>query len=81
MKIFILFALLSFITSEEIKLSSTQFSNPSIATLTSGKFVIVWEKDGVDLSAFGIAVQMFNADGSLYGEEFTANTYTTGDQV
>jgi hypothetical protein len=53
----------------------------SITTLSTGKFVIVWQSDGQDGDGYGIYGQMFNADGSKYSTEFQVNTYTADNQA
>ncbi len=54
----------------------------SIATSADGRFVVVWQghgqQEGNVLSVYG---QLFNSDGTKYGEEFRVNTYTNGYQV
>jgi predicted Ser/Thr protein kinase len=55
-------------------------SDPSVAGLSDGKFVVTWHSDGQDGSDYGIYGQMYNADGSKYSSEFRVNTYTTNDQ-
>lgn len=48
-------------------------SNPSIATLSSGKFIIVWRsvgQGGETTANGGIYGQIFNADGTASGSEF-----------
>jgi hypothetical protein len=56
---------------------------PSIAALGDGRFVVTWTDDsltGNDGSIAGIRAQVFNADGSKTGAEFTVNTTTFNDQ-
>jgi tRNA A-37 threonylcarbamoyl transferase component Bud32 len=56
-------------------------SNPSVAGLSNGKFVVTWMSLGQDGSYYGIYGQMYNTDGSKYSSEFRVNTYTTNDQL
>ena len=59
-----------------------QFSNPSVASLPSGRFVVTWCSDSLieDPSSGGIYGRLFNADGSAIGSAFLVNTTTTRDQ-
>jgi len=50
---------------------------PSVAGLSDGKFVVVWESNGQDGDSYGIYGQMYNADGTEYLSEFQVNTYIT----
>ncbi len=50
---------------------------PAIAVADNDNFVITWFSDKQDGIGYGgIYAQMFNNDGSFYGSEFRANTYT-----
>jgi hypothetical protein len=55
---------------------------PDISMDSAGNFVITWESYGVEgNSNYGIAAQMFYANGSQNGTEFVVNTgYTNYDQ-
>ncbi len=53
----------------------------SVASLSTGKFVVTWESNAQDGDGFGVYGQIFNADGTQSGSEFQVNTYTTGDQM
>jgi hypothetical protein len=53
---------------------------PDVAKLADGRLVVTWQSHNQDGSAFGIYGQLLNADGTLVGGEFRANTFTTGDQ-
>ena len=53
---------------------------PRVATLKDGSFVVVWQSNVEDGSAYGIYAQKFNADTSKAGAEFRVNTYTTNSQ-
>ena len=55
-------------------------SNPSVASDSSGNFVVVWQtlfEDGFLTGVFG---QRFDSAGSALGAEFRANTFTSTDQ-
>ncbi|MEK7217157.1 MAG: flagellar hook associated protein, partial [Chloroflexota bacterium] len=45
-----------------------------------GDFVIVWQSYNQD-NLFDIYAQRYNASGLAQGNEFSVNTYTTGDQT
>jgi hypothetical protein len=53
---------------------------PSVAMDPAGDFVVVWQGNFEDGSAFGIFGQRFNGAGAPQGSEFQVNTYTTGNQ-
>ena len=55
-------------------------ANPTVATLSDGKFVICWESQEQDGSGLGIFCQLFDAFGRKIGDEFQVNTYIIGDQ-
>jgi hypothetical protein len=52
----------------------------SVAGLSDGKFVVIWQSRYQDGDEYGVYGQMFNADGSKYSPEFQINTYTTWGQ-
>ena len=54
--------------------------HPSAARNSAGNFVVVWTSDGQDGSGLGIFGQRFDATGTPVGNEFSVNTFTTGDQ-
>ena len=59
---------------------------PSVATDSSGNFVVVWASFGAGLagqdgSYGGIFGQRFASSGGALGSEFQINSYTTGDQL
>jgi len=54
--------------------------NPSIASLSNGGFVVVWESNGQDGDGYGIYGQRYTWLGVKDGSEFRVNTYTTGNQ-
>ncbi|MEM9540606.1 MAG: S8 family serine peptidase [Cyanobacteria bacterium P01_E01_bin.42] len=53
---------------------------PAIASLTNGDFVITWQSEGKDGSAYGIFGQRYNSQGNALGNEFQINTTTANDQ-
>jgi len=53
---------------------------PSVAALSDGEFVVVWESVGQDGSGYGVYGQRFDKNGNKVGLEFEVNTWTTGDQ-
>ncbi|MBI1407245.1 MAG: hypothetical protein GC145_14105, partial [Caulobacter sp.] len=63
-------------------------TNPQIAALPDGGFVITWEDASLgvggatgDNSGFAIKAQVFAADGTPRGEELLVNTAISGDQI
>jgi len=55
---------------------------PAIATLSDGRFVVVWNSDGQDGDGWGIYAQRYAADASPQGAEFLVNTlHFRGKQV
>lgn len=66
---------------------TAQQAFPEVEALSDGRFVIAWldRSEGVDTglddpSGGAIRAQVFEADGSLSGDEFLVNTVTTGFQ-
>ena len=53
----------------------------SVAGLSDGKFVIVWQSWRQDGSDWGIYGQRFGAHGTARGHEFRINTYKMGSQT
>lgn len=56
---------------------------PALTALNGGGFVATWQDDSHelgDLFGWGIAAQIFNADGTKVGEEFLVNTQTIRGQ-
>ena len=53
----------------------------SIAGLSDGSFVVVWESKDQDGDAKGIFGQRYDASGNTLGGEFQINTETSGDQT
>ncbi|HVZ51759.1 MAG TPA: Ig-like domain repeat protein, partial [Pseudolabrys sp.] len=56
-------------------------TQPRIAGLKNGRFVVVWQSAGEDKSGFGIYGQMFTAAGVKVGAAFKVNTTTAQDQT
>lgn len=54
--------------------------DPAIATLTDGRFVVVWQSPFQDGKDAGIVARLYNADGQPLGEEFVVNTTTKDSQ-
>ena len=54
---------------------------PSVTHTIDGRFVAVWTSYGPDGSVGGVVGRRFDADGTKLGQEFLANTYTTGAQT
>ncbi|MBO3705820.1 MAG: hypothetical protein J5X21_05380 [Candidatus Accumulibacter sp.] len=54
--------------------------SPQAATLADGRYVVVWRSNDQDGSSAGVYGQRFNADGTMDGAEFRANTYTANGQ-
>ncbi|MCG8652710.1 MAG: hypothetical protein MI861_22920, partial [Pirellulales bacterium] len=55
-------------------------TQPSVAVLESGGFVVTWSSFGQDGSGSGIFGQRFDADGDPVGAEFPVNTTTLNNQ-
>jgi len=53
---------------------------PSVASDSSGDFVVVWVSDVQDGSSYGVFGQRYASTGSPVGPEFRVNTYTTQSQ-
>ncbi len=54
---------------------------PSVASDSSGNFVVVWMSNDRDGSLEGVFARRFNAAGAAQGIEFQVNSYTDGAQV
>jgi hypothetical protein len=57
--------------------------SPFVKDLSNGKFIVAWgsDADGAqDGDGSGVYSQMYNNDGTRYGNEFQVNAYTNGDQ-
>ncbi|MCP4392936.1 MAG: hypothetical protein GY804_01505, partial [Alphaproteobacteria bacterium] len=55
-------------------------SNPSVAALANGGFVIAWESFGQDGDYDGIYAQRYDASGNTVDSEFKVNTETVNSQ-
>jgi hypothetical protein len=55
-------------------------SGPSVASDAGGNFLVTWDGNEQDGSAFGIFGQRYDAAGAAQGAEFQVNTYTTDTQ-
>jgi hypothetical protein len=55
-------------------------SQPSVAGLTGGGFVIAWQSSTQDGSGLGVYAQHYDASGKAAGVEFRVNTKTAKDQ-
>lgn len=56
--------------------TSNNKCRPSVASLSDGKFVVVWEAKEQDGSSSGVYGQIYEANGTKAGDEFPVNTYT-----
>ena len=54
---------------------------PSVASDTSGNFVVVWNSSTQDGPGVGVFGQRYASSGAPLGPEFRVNTYTTGLQA
>ena len=55
-------------------------SDPAVAALANGDFVVSWESGGQDGSGLGIYAQRYDANGVAQGGEFQVNTHTANTQ-
>ena len=55
-------------------------SDPAIAALTDGRFVVAWASRGQDGSGLGVYGRRYQTDGKPDGAEFRVNADTTDDQ-
>lgn len=53
---------------------------PSVAALSNGGFVVIWNSYGQDRSGYGVYGQRYSAKGAPVGGEFRVNKTTAGDQ-
>jgi len=60
-------------------LTNTQ-TNPDVAFLSDGRFVVAWDSWYQDGSMKGVYARVFNADGSAQTAEFQVNEFTTHSQ-
>ena len=56
-------------------------SNPKVATLANGDFVVTWRSTGQDTSSGGIYYQRYDATGVALGDEIRVNDRFEGDQT
>ena len=61
--------------------TSNNQTNPSVAGLSGGGFVVTWMSMYQDGSGPGIYGQLFDSSGNKVGSEFQVNTYTNGGQT
>ncbi|MBA5775666.1 hypothetical protein H2509_00845, partial [Stappia sp. F7233] len=59
--------------------SSNQLE-PSVAGLSGGGYVVIWQSQFQDGSGRGVYGQIYDASGSAVGAEFRVNETTAGDQ-
>lgn len=70
----------------EFLINTTTLNNqfaPVVTTLANGRFVVAWtdnSQTGGDTSGSAIRGQVFEADGTPFGDEFLANTRSRNDQ-
>jgi hypothetical protein len=55
-------------------------TQPAIAALSGGGFVVAWTSNGQDKSSLGVYAQRYDAAAKAVGSEFLVNTRTTGAQ-
>jgi len=55
-------------------------SDPQVAALETGGFVVVWRSEDQDFSGGGIYGQRYSGSGTAIGDEFRVNTTTSGSQ-
>jgi hypothetical protein len=60
--------------------SNTQ-SNPSVAPLAGGGFIVTWDSYEQDGSSYGIYGQRYDANGVRISSEFPINTYTEDSRL
>jgi large repetitive protein len=56
-------------------------SEPDVAALKDGGYIVVWRSEGQDLSGAGIYAQRYDASGNTIGTEFRVNTTTSSNQL
>ena len=67
----------------EFKVNTTTAGNqtqPAVAALAGGGFVVTWTSSGQDGSGLGVYAQRYDATGKAQGSEFLVNKTTAGDQ-
>ena len=62
--------------------TSTEYlqPDPAIATLTDGRFVVVWQSPFQDGKDAGVVARLYDGNGQPLGEEFLVNTTTKDSQ-
>ena len=60
--------------------TSSHQQDVSIAALSGGSYVVVWQSSGQDGSGYGVYARLFNADGSAASGEILVNETTSSDQ-
>jgi Ca2+-binding RTX toxin-like protein len=55
-------------------------SDPAIAVLADGDFVVTWQSDGQDGDGYGVIARRYDADGDALGGEFQVNSFTANGQ-
>ena len=58
----------------------TSFRGGHVASRTDGTFVVVWDGNRAGGDDGGVSVRLFDGFGVALGDDFQANTYTTGAQ-
>jgi Ca2+-binding RTX toxin-like protein len=54
---------------------------PSVTSLADRGFVVTWSSFDQDGDVYGVYGQRYDADGNAWGDEFSLNDITTGDQI
>ncbi|MED5462763.1 MAG: hypothetical protein VYC03_09080, partial [Pseudomonadota bacterium] len=62
--------------------TSSDQSNPAVATLEDGGFVVTWQSNNQEAGSndLGIFAQRYDKDGTAVGSEFQVNSYTSNNQ-
>ncbi len=50
---------------------------PSVAVDNDGDFVVVWESDDIQFLHYNVKAQRFDSEGTMIGQEFQVNTFST----
>jgi hypothetical protein len=53
---------------------------PTVAVLSDGRVVVIWNSLGQDGSELGVYGQLLDSSGNKVGDEFRVNTFTDGNQ-
>ena len=56
-------------------------TNPSVAGLAGGGYIVTWESYGQDSSGYGVYAQRYDASGAAAGGEVRVNTVTVNEQL